>query len=195
MAKVKSTKKYKEKTDKKKNDTQKGKGAFFNISYLSYLILFAIFLYSFYIRGIIPIDKVLGSGVVGFAMDDSVYHMRLVENTIQFFPNRIFYDAFTLYPFGSTIHFGPLFSQMIAFLALVAGFVLNGGTPSQSTIDTIGAFFPSIIGALVVFPVYFIGKELMDNKAGLLAAFLIAILPGQFLSRSILGFADHHIAV
>ncbi|MDP3104964.1 MAG: oligosaccharyl transferase, archaeosortase A system-associated, partial [Candidatus Methanoperedens sp.] len=43
--------------------------------------------------------------------------------------------------------------------------------------------------------VYFIGKELMDNKAGILGAFLIAILPGQFLSRSVLGFADHHIAV
>jgi dolichyl-diphosphooligosaccharide--protein glycosyltransferase len=186
-------KKYKEKPDKKKINTEKGKGTFFGISSFSYIILFAIFLFSFYIRGITPIDNVFRNGVVGFAMDDAVYHMRLVDNTIQFFPHRIFFDAFTLYPSGSTIHFGPLFDQMIAFLALVAGLVLNGGMPSQSTIDTIGAFFPPVIGALVVFPVYIIGKELMDNKAGLLGAFLIAILPGQFLSRSVLGFADHHI--
>ncbi len=114
-------------------------------------------------------------------MDDSVFHMRLVENTIQFFPHRIFFDAFTLYPFGNSLHWGPLFDQAIAFLALVAGLILNGGMPSQSTIDTVGAFFPAVIGALIVFPVYFIGKELLDNKAGLLGAFLIAILPGQFL--------------
>ncbi|MFZ3383185.1 MAG: oligosaccharyl transferase, archaeosortase A system-associated [Candidatus Methanoperedens sp.] len=194
MAKVKSMKKYKEKPDNKKNNIETGKGAFFGTSYLSYILLFAIFLFSFYIRGITPIDNVFRNEVVGFAMDDSVFHMRLVENTIQFFPHRIFFDAFTLYPLGNSIHWGPLFDQAIAFLALVAGLILNGGMPSQSTIDTVGAFFPAVIGALIVFPVYFIGKELLDNKAGLLGAFLIAILPGQFLSRSLLGFTDHHVA-
>jgi oligosaccharyl transferase (archaeosortase A-associated) len=194
LAKVKSTKLYKEKPEKKKNNTEKENITFFSIQNLSYIILFAIFLFSFYIRGIAPIDSVFRNGVVGFATDDAVFHMRLVENTIHFFPHRIFFDAFTLYPFGESLHWGPLFDQVIAFLSLFAGFVLNGGTPSQSTIDTIGAFFPAIIGALVVFPVYFIGKELLDNKAGLLGAFLIAILPGQFFSRSVLGFTDHHIA-
>jgi dolichyl-diphosphooligosaccharide--protein glycosyltransferase len=187
-------KQYKEKPDTNKNNTENGKGTFFGISYLTYIILLAIFLFSFYIRGITPIDTVFRNGVVGFAMDDSVFHMKLVENTIQFFPHRIFFDAFTFYPFGTSLHWGPLFDQTIAFLALVAGLILNGGMPSQSMIDTIGAFFPAVIGALVVFPVYFIGKELIDNKAGILGAFLITILPGQFLSRSVLGFTDHHVA-
>jgi len=165
-------------------------------SYSGYIfgILLAIFLFSFYIRGITPIDVVFNRGIVGFAMDDSVFQMRLVENTIHFFPHRIFYDAFTMYPYGSQLAWGPLFDQMIAFLAIIAGFITNGGMPAQTTIDTIGAFFPAILGALIVFPVYFIGKELMDDKAGLLGAFLIAILPGQFLSRSVLGFTDHHVA-
>jgi len=165
-------------------------------SYSGYIfgILLAIFLFSFYIRGITPIDVVFNRGIVGFAMDDSVFQMRLVENTIHFFPHRIFYDAFTMYPYGSQLAWGPLFDQMIAFLAIIAGFITNGGMPAQTTIDTIGAFFPAILGALIVFQVYFIGKELMDDKAGLLGAFLIAILPGQFLSRSVLGFTDHHVA-
>ena len=165
-------------------------------SYSGYIfgILLAIFLFSFYIRGITHIDVVFNRGIVGFAMDDSVFQMRLVENTIHFFPHRIFYDAFTMYPYGSQLAWGPLFDQMIAFLAIIAGFITNGGMPAQTTIDTIGAFFPAILGALIVFPVYFIGKELMDDKAGLLGAFLIAILPGQFLSRSVLGFTDHHVA-
>ncbi|MBE9592865.1 MAG: oligosaccharyl transferase, archaeosortase A system-associated, partial [Proteobacteria bacterium] len=43
-------------------------------------------------------------------------------------------------------------------------------------------------------PVYFIGKEMYNRGTGLLSAALIAILPGMFLSRSLLGFTDHHAA-
>ena len=193
MAKAKSKKQYKEKQGDNLNSTKETMTSL-KVTYLSYILLIAIFLFSFYIRGIIPMKATFQQGLVGFAMDDSVFHMRLVENTINFFPHRIFYDAFTIYPYGSTIHWGPLFDQMIAFFAIIAGLFLNGGLPAQSTIDTVGVFFPAVLGALMVFPVYFIGKELLNNKAGLIGAFLIAILPGQFFSRSILGFTDNHIA-
>lgn len=187
MAKVK---KYKKKQKKQIQD----KG--FTTTTFSYIIIIAIFLFSFYIRGITPIKNVF-SKVVGFASDDAVFHMRLVENTIYFFPHRIFFDAYTFYPYGTQLHWGPLFNQIIAFFALITGVITNNivtGMPSKSIIDTIGAFFPAIIGALMVFPIYLIGKELKDKKAGLLGAFLISILPGQFLSRSVLGFTDHHVA-
>ena len=193
MAKAKSKKQYKEKQGDNINSTKETMTSL-KVTYLSYILLIAIFLFSFYIRGIIPMKAVFQQGLVGFATDDAVFQMRLVENTIHFFPHRIFFDAFTIYPYGSTIHWGPLFDQAIAFVALVAGLVQNGGMPSQTTIDTIGVFFPAVIGSLIVFPVYFIGKELLDNKAGLLGAFLITILPGQFLGRSVLGFTDHHVA-
>ncbi len=196
MANVKSNKKYKGKREKRKEDLEEKSNseALFKVKSLSYSILLAIFLFSFYIRGIVPYKNVFGGSVVGFAMDDSVFHMRLVENTINFFPHRIFYDAFTYYPNGFHLHWGPLFDQINAFAALIAGFVAHGGMPAQSTIDTVGAFYPAVLGALIVFPVYFIGKELLDEKAGLLGAFLIAILPGPFLERSVLGFTDNHIA-
>ena len=195
LAKVKSNKNNKEKPEKINNKTiDDQKDRFFTVKSLSYVILLAIFLFSFYIRGITPIQTVFQRGIVGFAMDDSVFHMRLVENTINFFPHRIFFDAFTLFPYGNQLHWGPLFDQMIAFFAILTGFITNGALPGQSTIDTIGAFFPAVIGALIVFPVYFIGKELINEKAGLIGAFLIAILPGQFLSRSVLGFTDNHVA-
>ena len=182
--------------DEKKEDKING---FFKTKYLTFIVLFAIFLFSLYIRGIVPMQNVFSRDIVGFAMDDSVFQMRLVENTIHFFPNRIFYDAFTLYPSGSQLSWGPLFGQMIAFFSLFIGFITNNwnptiaGMPSQFIIDTVGAFFPAVFGALIVFPVYVIGKETLDEKAGLIGAFLISILPGQFISRSVLGFTDHHI--
>ena len=154
------------------------------------LLLTAIFAFSFYIRGIIPLKNATQGGVFGFAMDDAVYHMRLVESTIRNFPTRIFYDAFTQYPYGQNIHWGPLFDQAIALLSIIIGL----GAPSQETINYVGAFFPAVLGALAVFPVYIIGRELKDRKTGILAAFLIAIMPGQFLQRSVFGFTDNHVA-
>ncbi len=200
MAK-KSIRKKAVRTEKTKDEKKEDKvDGFIKTKYLTYIVLFAIFLFSFYIRGIVPIQNVFSRGMVGFAMDDSVFQMRLVENTIYFFPHRIFYDAFTMYPYGSQLSWGPLFGQMIAFFSLLMGFITNNwnltiaGMPSQFIIDTVGAFFPAVFGALIVFPVYVIGKEILDEKAGLIGAFLISIMPGQFISRSVLGFTDHHIA-
>jgi dolichyl-diphosphooligosaccharide--protein glycosyltransferase len=59
----------------------------------------------------------------------------------------------------------------------------------------VGDFFaisPAIIGALVTVPVYFIGRVLFNWRVGLIAASLIAILPGGFMRRTLLGFSDHH---
>jgi oligosaccharyl transferase (archaeosortase A-associated) len=154
------------------------------------ILLLTIFVLSLYLRTVMPYASVFRDGVVAFASDDAIFHMRLVENTLHNFPHRIFYDAFTQYPTATTIHWGPLQDQLIATLSLIAGM----GSYSMQTVNTIGAFFPAICGALVVFPVYFIGKHIYNRSAGLLAAFMIAILPGGFFSRSTLGFTTHHAA-
>ncbi len=159
-------------------------------NYIPGIILLAIFALSLYLRIVMPYDSVFRNGFVAFASDDAVFQMRLVENTLNNFPHRIFYDAFTVYPTGSSIHWGPLWTQMIATLSLIAGM----GSYNMQTVNAIAAYFPGVLGALIVFPVYFIGKLLYNRSAGLLAAFMIAILPGQFFQRSELGFTDHHVA-
>lgn len=148
-----------------------------------------IFALSLYIRTVLPYDAVFRGGIIGFAADDAVFHMRLVENLLENFPNKIWFEVFTLYPNGQIFHFGPLWTYMIAITSLILG----AGSPSLELTRTIGAYFPGIFGALVVFPVYFIGKEVFDRRVGLLSAFIVAIMPGQFLSRSVMGFTDHHV--
>ncbi len=148
-----------------------------------------IFALSLYIRTGLPYDAVFRGGIVGFASDDAVFHMRLVENLIENFPHKIWFEAFTLYPNGQVFHFGPLWTYMIAITSLILG----AGSPSLELTRTIGAYFPGIFGALMVFPVYFIGKWVFDRRVGLLSAFIVAVMPGQFLNRSVMGFTDHHV--
>jgi len=160
------------------------KGAIYGI------ILLIIFGIALALRVCLVYENVFMGDGVRFMSVDPWYHMRLVENLVHNFPHLIGFDPFTLYPYGQEVFFAPFFDLLLGFFIWVIGM----GSPTQHTIETVGAYFPAISGALVTIPVYFIGRELFNRNVGLLSAGLIAILPGQFLFRSLLGFTDHHIA-
>lgn len=153
-------------------------------------ILYVVFGVSLIIRTVLPYDRVFGGKMVMFSSDDAVYHIRLIENMLfgNHFPHRIYFDPYTLFPHGNHLHFAPLFDLLLAFFIWLIGL----GTPTHRLMETVAAYYPAVLGALVVFPVYFIGKEIYGKEVGLLSAFLIAILPG-FMFRSILGATDHHV--
>ncbi len=141
------------------------------------------------IRILWPYDTVFVDGNVWFREMDSWYRMRLVDNFLQNFPLVTAFDPYSNFPHGIRAAFHPLTSWLIGVPALILG----GGNPSPELIDKCGAYFPPILGALTVIPVYFIGRLLHGRLAGAVAAILIAVLPGEFLSRSLLGFTDHHV--
>ena len=157
-----------------------------------FVSILSAFMISLYIRAVLLHDRVfLGNGIVSISEDDGVYHMRTVEWIIQNFPHNLWFDPYTLYPSGQNQVFAPLFDYTLAAIIWIIGL----GSPTQDTINTIGAYFPSVLGALVVIPTYFVAKNVFDDRRiGILSAFIIALMPGQFLSRSLLGFTDHHIA-
>ena len=154
------------------------------------IILFILCGISLYIRIALPYDQVFVNGSVWFRGTDAWYHMRLVDNLLHHFPQRIFFDPYTFYPHGATVGWPPFFDWRVAGTAWLIGL----GAPAQHTIDLVGAYIPAILGTLTIIPVYFIGKELFNRWVGLLSAALVVILPGEFLNRSLLGFTDHHVA-
>ncbi len=149
------------------------------------------FLFSFYLRAIVPWSRVFtGGDMVTFSSEsDAWYHMMLAKSTVMNL-QRPWFDPMTYFPHGTSIHFGPLLDWGIALVSLIVGL----GHPSTHTIDVIGALAPAVLGALLVFPVYVIGKELGGKSCGLISALMVAVLPGQLFSRTTLGFTDHHAA-
>src|SRR3972149_8083465 len=111
---------------------------------------------------------------VNFSADDAVYHMRLVHNTLHHFPWRVFFDPFTHFPFGNQIHFGPIFTLIIAGAALIAGL----GHPTPELVNIIGAYTPVVMGALCLIPVYFIARNLFEKTAAIITVFILTFLPG-----------------
>lgn len=155
-------------------------------------MLLALFAFSLYIRAVLPYPSELlpEDDSYKFAQDDSVYQIRFVELTVSYFPNRPMFDPFTFFPYGHIIHFGPMFSQLMAYFSLIFSF----GSPDRHFIHTVALFFAPVLGALIIFPIYSIAKEVFDRRAGILAAMLIATQSGQFLSRSRMGFTDNEVA-
>ena len=154
------------------------------------IILILIISFGLYLRIALPYDQVFSGDWIKFAGPDAYYHMRLIDNFVYNFPHLIDFDPYMLYPGGvgvSDIHF---FDWLLGAIIWVIGL----GSPSQHSIDVIGAYFPAFLGALTAIPVYFIGKELFGRWAGVIAAVLIVLMPSEFLGRSILGFTDHHVA-
>ena len=153
------------------------------------LVMAVIFGIALFLRVYFPYHNVFAAGWVNFQETDCWYNMRQVLSLALHFPHRNLFDPYFIYPGGSSIGSPPFFYLLLGFFAWVFG----AGSPTEKVIETVGAYLPAILGALVTVPVYFIGKELFNRKAGLLAAALMAILPGQFLWRSMLGFPDYHV--
>lgn len=153
-------------------------------------ILVALFFcVALFFRVYFPYEQVFGSDWIKYTGIDAYYQMRLVDNLVQNFPHRITFDPYFVYPGGKAITI-QFFNQMLAGIIWIIGF----GSPSQHLIDVVGVYFPAVLGALLVIPVYFLGKTIFGRGTGVLAAGLIAILPGELLGRSMLGFTDYHVA-
>lgn len=127
---------------------------------------------------------------VRFLVTDSWIHLRLVENLVHHFPWQNTFDPYALFPGGQYVPVAPLFDWVLAAAIVVIG----RGSPTPRTVEVVAAYYPVILGVLTVVPVYLIAKRLFSRPAGLIAAGLIALHPGHFLSRSLLGYTDHHVA-
>jgi len=154
------------------------------------IILAALCGISLYIRIALPHDQIFVNGAVWFRETDAYYYMRNIETLVHNFPHYNSFDPYILFPGGGGALARPFFAWFVGGIILL----VKGAASSLHSMEVVAAYMPAILGTLTLIPVYFIGKELFNRWAGVIAAALVAILPGEFLHRSLLGFTDHHIA-
>jgi oligosaccharyl transferase (archaeosortase A-associated) len=143
---------------------------------------------SLYIRIALPYHQVFVDGRVWFLETDSYFYMRNIEVMVQHFPHFNTFDPYMLFPGGAGALIRPFFAWLVSGTILLAR-----GATTLYHMEVIAAYIPPILGTLVLIPVYFIGKELFNRWVGVMSAALVAILPSEFLHRSLLGFLDHHV--
>jgi asparagine N-glycosylation enzyme membrane subunit Stt3 len=104
----------------------------------------------------------------------------VLENDWQLFEN----DILRAYPIGNnpwkTEYVGPTYIPALLY-------VLGGGWGMEYLHFAI--LFPAIMGAIAVLAMYLLGSELFGRKAGLFAAFFLAVTPA-YITRSSAGFFE-----
>ncbi|MDD5312474.1 MAG: oligosaccharyl transferase, archaeosortase A system-associated [Dehalococcoidia bacterium] len=155
------------------------------------IILFIIVLIALWLRIALPYKQVFVGEWVKMTGIDAYYYMRLVDNLVRHFPNLTQFDPYYQYPGGVTTGGAPNF---FAYFMAAIIWLLGLGSPDQHIVDVIAVYIPPLMAALTIILVFFIGKTIAGKWMGLLAAGLLAIMPGEFLNRSMLGYTDHHIA-
>jgi dolichyl-diphosphooligosaccharide--protein glycosyltransferase len=154
--------------------------------WLTVTLVLVCFAVAFYLRVVLPHSQVFVGDQIKYTTTDAYYFMRQIDNLVHNFPHFLAFDPYQNYPVGAVLNGQNLFVYFASSIIWLTGL----GSPSQHTVDLVGAYLPAILGALAVVPVYFIGKTLFNRWAGILSAALIAITPGEFLGRTILGNTD-----
>jgi oligosaccharyl transferase (archaeosortase A-associated) len=141
---------------------------------------------SFYLRAGLPYSQVFTGDWVKYTTTDAYYFVRQIDNLVANFPHFFMFDPYQLYPTGTVFTGQNMFVYFVSSIIWLIGL----GHPSPHLVDLVSAYIPAILGALAVVPVFFIGKALFNRWVGVLSAALIAITPGEFLGRTILGNTD-----
>lgn len=154
------------------------------------VLLTAIFALSLTLRTAVPWDKVFAGQWVKLTDNDAYYYVRLLDNISSHYPLLGQFDPYSIFPDGKDLAGQPMF--FVYFMGFFT-WLLGGSQAAQHTVDLVAVYFPAVLGALLVFPVFFIGRAAFNKWAGLAAALFIALIPGEFLVRTLLGNTDIHV--
>jgi len=132
------------------------------------IFLVLIILIAFIIR-LFTYSQVYESGRIVFLETDPYYHMWRVFSFIKTFPTTFFFDPYINYPYGSLIGWPPLFDQTIALISIILGF----GKPSAYLVESVGAFVPVLLGVLSIIVIYFLAKEIFNQKIALYSSLIL----------------------
>ena len=149
-------------------------------------MLFFIFLLALFVRSYFAYDISQSNGYLVSGGSDSYYWKRIIDYSTET-GKQLFWDPLTAYPDGIRNPRPPLYSMSVVVPGVIAQDLFG------SLSDAVGFMFiwsTAFWGSLTVIPTYFLGKETFGKRAGLVAAFFLAVMPSH-VQRSVLSNADH----
>ena len=149
-------------------------------------LIVVLFFLALFVRAYFGHDLAQENGYLVSGGSDSYYWQRIIDYSSNT-GKQLFWDPLINWPDGIRNPRPPMYSFSVVVPAVFTqGFF-------DSIEDAWGAHLmwsTALWGALTVVPTYFLGKEAFGRRAGLVAAFLLAVMPSH-VQRSVLSDADH----
>ena len=167
------------------------RGSWLGRNWQTVLLLTMMVFLALFVRSYFGYSISVDNGYLVSGGSDSYYHMRVIDHAVAT-GDHLVWDDMLNYPNGMRNPRPPLYDWSVA----VAGMLLSTLT-GLAVADAIGlslVFSTAVWGALTVIPVYMLGKAAFGRKAGLLGAFIFALMAGH-IERTVLSNADHDAMV
>lgn len=137
---------------------------------------------------VIPAMNASGTGLWDMTGGSDPWYMKRAVDYVLAQHAHFIVDSDRAYPIGSINPRPPLFTWSMAVAGILLAPLLNS-SPEEAVWWAIGAL-PAIYGALTVLPIAAIARRYFGVGTGVLAAWLIALMPGH-VGHSTFALADH----
>ena len=164
--------------------------AFWNANWSSILIGGA-FIVALTIRitwNVLPAMNALGTGGWDLTGGSDPWYMKRAIDYVIAEQAHFIFDADRAYPIGDINPRPPLYTWSLALGGILLSPIL--GISAENAVWWSIGILPAIYGALIIFPVSGMAREVFNKGAGVLAAWLIALMPGH-VSHTTFALADH----
>ncbi|UCD92160.1 MAG: glycosyltransferase family 39 protein, partial [Methanobacteriota archaeon] len=160
--------------------------AWFSKNWSTLSILIVIFAIAMFLRTYFGYSTATDPAFLVSGGSDSYYHKRIIDYVVEN-GKHLVHDPLLGYPIGLRAGRPPLYDWSVA----VVGMVFSPLAPSVDVSVWLSFLFSTAVwGSLTIFPLFFLTKEAFGRRAGLAAAFLLAIMPAH-IQRSPFSNADH----
>lgn len=161
-------------------------GSWFAANWTTVAMLLFIFLLALFVRSYFGYATAANNGYLWSGGSDSYYWGRILDYNSET-GKQLYWDPLTNYPDGIRNPRPPFFSFSIV---VPATFIQDAFSSLDQSVLWTFMWSTAFWGALTVVPTYFLGKETFGKRAGLAAAFFLALMPSH-VQRSVLSDADH----
>jgi dolichyl-diphosphooligosaccharide--protein glycosyltransferase len=142
---------------------------------------------AFFIRSYFVYSASVDNGFLVSGGSDSYYHMRVID-VVTSTGQHLVYDPLLNYPMGIRNERPPLYDWSVAVVGMFVSSVT--GIATSTAVGYSLVLSTAVWGALTVIPVYLLARKAFGNRAGIVAALLLAIMAGD-IERSVMTDADH----
>ena len=137
---------------------------------------------------VLPAMNAAGTGLWDMSGGSDPWYMKRVVDYVVAERSHLIVDSDRAYPMIAINPRPPLFSWSLALGGILLSWL--SGMSLETSVWWSVAALPAIFGALIVLPIAGLARKLHSNMAGIVAAWLIALMPGH-ISHSTFGLADH----